>query len=89
MVISEIRSVGDASAPRNSRSEPIASRFMSISWKVLAIVISETGYASSPFSIHKPGRAARIIAGDDIHAEADQFRDVKPASMDSIMSAGI
>ena len=43
MVISEIRSVGEASAPRNSRSEPIASRFISISCKVLAIVISETG----------------------------------------------
>ena len=41
------------------------------------MVTSETGNASSPSRIHKPGGAARIIAGHDIDAEADQFGHVE------------
>src|ERR1019366_8689316 len=53
-VISPTTSVGAAIDPRNSRSDPTASRFISICCRVPAMVTSETGNASSPLRIHRP-----------------------------------
>src|SRR5207248_4553353 len=49
-----MRMVGEATAPRNSRSLAISEIFRNISFKLPATVISSTGKASSPPEIHKP-----------------------------------
>ncbi len=54
IVIPSMRIVGLALALRKRRSFPIAEMFLYISFKLPAMVISSTGYASSPFSIHRP-----------------------------------
>src|ERR1022692_2659105 len=53
-VISPTTNVGAAIDPRNSRSDPTASRFISICCRVPALVTSETGNASAPSRIHRP-----------------------------------
>ena len=53
-VMPSTRIVGAALAPRKTRSFAMAEILRYISFKFPAIVISSTGYASSPFSIHKP-----------------------------------
>src|SRR5881396_1350583 len=49
-----MRMVGEATAPRNSRSLAISEIFRNISFKLPPTVISSTGKASSPPEIHKP-----------------------------------
>ncbi len=50
----------------------------SISARFPAIVTSSTACVSWPFSIHKPGRAARVVARHQVRAEAHQARHVEP-----------
>ena len=54
IVIPSMRSVGEATDPRNSRSFPIAVTLRSISARFPAIVTSSTACVSWPFSIHRP-----------------------------------
>lgn len=53
-VIPSIRIVGLATAPRNTRSFPIAVTLRSISERLPAIVTSSTACVNSPFSIQSP-----------------------------------
>ena len=76
-VMPSMRSVGEATEPRNTRSLPIAVTFISISARLPAIVTSSTACVSWPFSIHRPGRAARVVAGHNVGAEAHQAGDVE------------
>ena len=53
---------------------------ISTSWSICelpAMVISSTGYASSPSSIQNPPRPG-VVAGHEVDAESDQLRDVEP-----------
>ena len=54
IVIPSMRSVGEATEPRNTRSLPMAVMFRSISPRFPAIVTSSTACVNSPFSIHNP-----------------------------------
>ena len=54
MVIPSMRKVGEATAPRNSRSSAMAVMLLSISFRLPAMVTSSTAKVSSPFSIHSP-----------------------------------
>jgi len=49
-----MRSVGEATDPRNLMSLPIAVTLRSISARFPATVISSTACVSWPFSIHRP-----------------------------------
>ncbi len=49
-----IRIVGEATLPRNSRSLAISEILQNMSLRLPATVISSTGYASSPLTIHIP-----------------------------------
>ncbi len=49
-----MRMVGQATAPRNSRSFAMSEMLKKISFKLPATVISSTGYANSPLEIHMP-----------------------------------
>ena len=54
IVIPSMRSVGEATDPRKTRSFPIAVTLRSISARFPAIVTSSTACVSCPFSIHRP-----------------------------------
>jgi len=54
MVMPSMRSVGEATEPRKTRSLPMAVTWRSISARLPAMVISSTAWVSWPFSIHKP-----------------------------------
>ena len=73
-----MRSVGEATAPRNTRSFPIAVTFRSISARLPAMVTSSTAWVSCAVLDPQPRRAARVVAGHNVHAEAHQAGHVKP-----------
>src|SRR5581483_11279590 len=49
-----IRIVGQAMAPRNSKSLPISEMLKRSCFRLPATVISSTGYVSSPWEIQRP-----------------------------------
>ena len=79
-VIRPTLTVGADVAPRNTRSLPTISMSASMSRRLPAIVISSTGVRELAVLDPEAGGAARVVAGDQVHAEADQLGDVEPAS---------
>ncbi len=79
MVIPSIRSVGDATDPRNSRSSPMAVMLRKMSFRLPAIVISCTGKRQLSILDPQSRSAARIVAGHHVHAHAHQLGHIEPA----------
>ena len=72
-----MRNVGEATEPRKTRSLPMAVTFISISARLPAMVTSSTAWVSCAVLNPQAGRAARVVAGDDVDAEAHQAGDVE------------
>ena len=67
-----IRNVGHATDPRNSRSLPISTILLIMSFKFPATVISSTGNAGSPLN-PDAASAPREVAGHEVDAEAEEL----------------
>ena len=77
-VMPSMRSVGDAMAPRNSRSLPISAMLKNMSFRLPATVISSTGIGQFAVLDPQAAGAAREIASHQIDAEAEELGDEQP-----------
>ena len=76
VVIPSTRTVG-ASVPRRKRRSLAGVRWANMSSRLPAMVISATGSASRAVADHEAGGAAAVVAGDAVHAHADQLGDIE------------